>query len=131
MAVRTIEQHASRAITERPRRIVAIEERQPGLVAQRHGLRRMATGGTAQEFGHCRDLCGTAIEPARRVQFTEQHATRTRDAALLRQWTPQILRVSPYGKTRTLTLAAANIARMAVLELAGRWPGRPRVLYRR
>jgi len=64
----------------------------------------------------------------RRLAF---RATRTRDAALLRQWTPQILRASPYGKTRTLTLAAANIARMAVLELAGRWPGRPRVLYRR
>lgn len=64
----------------------------------------------------------------RRIMF---RATRKRDASLLKQWVPRVLSASPYGKVKTLSLTAANIVRMAGLELAGKFPGQPRVLYRR
>ena len=35
----------------------------------------------------------------RRVAF---RAVRTRDLSLLRQWLPQVLQASPYGKIRTI-----------------------------
>ena len=64
----------------------------------------------------------------RRVAF---RAMRKRDVSLLAQWSPRVFHASPYGKARTFSLVVANIARMAALELAGRLPGRVRVLYRR
>lgn len=76
------------------------------------------------------DLAHGLADFLRRVVF---RALRTRDTAMLRQWSARVYAASPYGRLRTTALLVCNIARMTGKMLIAQLPfsrAEKNVLYR-